>query len=234
MININLLPEHLRKKEVKKLELPEIAFLPTVTAVVVVLIAIHSFLGILLFYKRSAAATLDKRLAELAPQKKECDGLRAAIDDANLKQAAIDKLLVKRLIWAKKLNELSDSMIPGIWLTKMYIEKESGKKDSKGKAAKTPPQDIFENAPKKAVKGKVKKAAVAQEKVEPPSLFVLEGCASSLFGEETANIGKFIKNLKSNAGFFEDFTEAKLDSIQRKKFKDTEVMAFKIYCYFKQ
>ncbi len=63
---------------------------------------------------------------------------------------------------------------------------------------------------------------------------LLKGSAVSYpEGEEAAIIGEFIKSLKSNKGFFEDFEDVKLESSRIRKIKELEVMDFTIICYFK-
>lgn len=63
---------------------------------------------------------------------------------------------------------------------------------------------------------------------------VLRGSAvSPAPGGETAIVGKFIESLKENKGFFSDFEDIKVSSIQRKRLGEIEVMDFTIVCYFK-
>ena len=231
MIQINLLPEKLRKKERKKLDLPQLSFLPTVTAVVAGLVILHALLGALIIFKRQSAKRIDASLAKIAPQKQEYDAIKASIDEATLKQDAIDKLMAKRLLWSKKLNEISDSIVPGIWLSKLSIEGSSGQK--KQKKAKAPASDTI-GQPTADAGGKDKKKALPAREEKPVTYLVLEGYASGLAGEEMATVGKFINSLKGNKGFFEDFTEIKIDTMQRQPIKDAEAMNFKIFCFFKQ
>jgi len=224
MIEINLLPENLRKKERKKMDLPEIYFLPLAIYSLIGLVIIHLFFGAVILWKRGSVGRMTKKIEKLEPQKKEYLELKSAVDKATLKQNSINQLMVNRLMWSKKLNDLSDSMIPGVWLTKLYLERKN-EQDAAGKGKKKSLKLSLDQLqqPKQA----------PEKKSKVVSYLCLEGYASSLFGEEASIIAKFITSLKNNNDFYKDFSDIRLDSIQRKTIKDVEVMSFKIFCYFK-
>ena len=48
--------------------------------------------------------------------------MKAKVADINKRSSAIDELMVKRFSWARKMNDLSDCMTPGIWLSDIYYD----------------------------------------------------------------------------------------------------------------
>lgn len=62
----------------------------------------------------------------------------------------------------------------------------------------------------------------------------LEGCAASLYGDETALVGKFIKALQEDKDFFQHFSEVKLGPMQKAMIEKNEIMNFKVFCIFRK
>ena len=233
MIEINLLPEELKKKnepKFKKFDLSgfnidnfNIKNIPLVKIGIIAIAALTAFhLALFLVGTTSKAslASLAKKRDACLPEKNEADSLRNELARINKKVTAIDGLMVKRLSWAKKLNGLSDALTPGIWLTELSYDEKAG--DRLVLVARTP-------------NGKSKKGpsrSVAEKVVY--RYLVLSGYASSMGEQGTALIGKFIKSLKESSQFYSDFSEITLDSIKSDKFQDQEVMNFKITCMFKE
>lgn len=63
------------------------------------------------------------------------------------------------------------------------------------------------------------------------SRFIIEGSVISRREEAMAIVGKFMKDISEDEGFFKDFTNIKLESIQRKILDDRDVVDFKIALY---
>jgi hypothetical protein len=131
------------------------------------------------------------------------------------KVSAIDELMVKRFSWTKKLNDLSDSVTPGIWLTQLDYD-----------------ERLVERAKTAANTSKGQEGKVATEKILERYL-VISGAASSMGEEGTALIGRFIKNLKENGSFYADFSDIEFGNIKREQMSGQEIMTFKITCLFK-
>ncbi|MDP2912511.1 MAG: hypothetical protein Q8N91_00700 [Candidatus Omnitrophota bacterium] len=224
MIEINLLPEKPKKKEApfkmigfSGLNLENVAFLKIGIAVVIVLAALHSSLYIVGALSGSKMDALGKKYNALLPKKAEADALKIKMESMYKKGRAIDLLMVKRFSWAKKLNALSDSMTPGIWLSELdYYEAPNERPVGRS-----------------AVKGKLDTAGAPSEKMVIKYLMI-SGYASSMGEQGTALIGKFIKSLKENSGFYSDLSEIELKSIKTDKIGAQEVMNFKISCLFKE
>ena len=228
MIKINLLPEEFRKKEsqgqkldLSKFNIHNIPLLKIVIAgvpVIVVLPIILLFMGL---YARSHLGSLEKKYRNIMPAKKEADALKTQIETMRKKMNAIDELMVKRFGWAKKLNSLSDSMTPGIWLTELsYSEKLTER-------------PVTINIKGMKPKGQNDAAKTIMEKALAKYLIV-SGYASGVGEDGTAAVGKFIKSLKDNSDFYSDFSAIELGVIKTDRIEDQEVMSFRITCLFKE
>ena len=228
MIEINLLPQEMRKKEPRfkgidfgEFDIKSLPFTKIAIVIGCILLMAHVMLFVLGVYSKSKAAVLLKKYNTILPERKDAISLKAQIDLINKKMAAIDELMVKRFAWAKKLNDLSDSMTPGIWLSNLEYDEKTGE------------NVISASQSSQALKGKVQAPRTATEKVTLRYL-IISGYASSMGEQGTALIGKFIKNLKDNPGFYSDFSDIELGSIKSEKVQDQEVMSFKLTCMFKQ
>lgn len=227
MIEINLLPQEMRKKaprfkpiEFGALDLKNIPVKNIAIAVAAALLVLHVALFAIGSYSKSIARDLSKKYNTLLPEKKEAINLKAQIDLINRKVAAIDELMVKRFSWSKKLNDLSDSVTPGIWLSSLEYEEKLGER-------------LVQNQKQANVKGKTQPGRPSTEKVALRYL-IISGYASSMGEQGTALVGKFIQSLKDNAGFYSDIADIELGSIRSEKMQDQEVMSFKLTCMFKQ
>lgn len=80
-------------------------------------------LQFLIYRKLSRRSHLKKELAELAPQKINAERYVDQLKDLNAKLAPLEKLVGnKDILWSQKLNEISDKLPRGVWLTKIQWE----------------------------------------------------------------------------------------------------------------
>jgi len=219
MIEINLLPPEIKKRK-RKIELPDISFLPIIAGLLGVIVIIHLLLGMTLALKAKSLKRLERKWETVLPNKQKADKMKSELTAMRGKIDAIDKLIKNRRSWARRLNDISDAMIPGVWLNKLWLEnriiiQEPVVRSDTGEAG-----------------GKVKETKVEPKKIVISSLH-LNGSAIAAGGEETATIGKFIRSLKDNENFFSDFKDIESASIQRTKLKDEEIMDFELIGYFK-
>jgi len=220
MIHINLLPKELQKKK-KSFKIPDITmiFLPTVLGLIGVLVLVQVLLMTVKNFKSKAYVRLDKEWSETLPHKQEVTTLKLEVRTIQQKVLAIDNLMIKRVLWARKLNQLSDAMIPGIWLTGLSLDKKS----------------VSAKSPAKQQLRRGRRAAQAPVESRREVWFLnLEGRASSTYGDETATVGRFIKSLKEDEEFFKEFSKIELEIMQRRIIKDIEVMDFRVSCYFEE
>jgi len=207
MIEINLIPYEERRK---KMELPQISFLPVVILFLGLMVTLHLSLKLVSNIKCCSLKRLNQKWEAILPEKKEADRFKEELVTMRGKVDAIDSLLQGRLSWAEKLEDLSESLIPGVWLNKLWLERRIQTVMRKG-------DDGEEGSTYSHV----------------VRMLHLSGSVIASGGEETAAIGKFIRSLERNNGFFKDFSGIESASIQRSKLKDVEVMNFELICYFK-
>jgi hypothetical protein len=209
MIEINLLP---KGKIKKKIEFPEIPFVPLLAGVLGFVVVLHLLFSLSLNIKTRTLRGLEKKWEEMTPDKEDADEIIRELTTMRSKMNAIDKLIEGRMSWAKKLSDLNDAIIPGVWLNRLWVEKRDDLRLQRGRAdgeAQTAGPGILRT-------------------------LRLNGSVIVTGGEETAAVGKFMWSLKNNAGFFADFTEVESAYMQRDKIKETEVMDFELVCFFKE
>ena len=226
MIEINILPEELRKKKrqssaigVSKMSLRKLPLINMVAMAVGIILSTQLVLFVVGVITGMGCKALDKSYKEMLPKKKETENLKTQVGKMNKKVAAIDELMVKRFSWAKKLNDLSDSMTPGIWLTELKYDEKMGEMQLPAAPKSLKKKGTGENIPTTV------KVVLRYLKIS--------GMASSMGEEGTALIGRFIKNLKADNEFYSDFSDIELGTITREKMEDQEVMKFNITCPFK-
>ena len=214
MIEINLLPDENKKSKRRTtsnmdLSRVNIQALPVVKIALVcagIIVFIQALVFALGLGLGSLSKSMTKEYSAIEPEKEETQVIEHQTAKLARKVSAIDELMVKQFIWAKKLNDLSNSVTPGIWLTELEYNEDVAQAP-KGESA--PAQNVTSKR------------------------LVISGNASSMGEEGTALIGKFIQSLKSNPGFYADFSEINLGKIRREKIDDQEVMTFEITCLFK-
>lgn len=233
MIDINLLPQEMRKKEprFKAIEFGEVDLknLPVKKigiVIVALLLSIHAILFFVGSYSKSRAAVLTKKYNDIMPDRNNALALKSQVDIINRKVGAIDELMVKRFGWAEKLDSLNDSITPGIWLSDITYDEKMTELKKQVVTKQVVTKQVVEGAKSQALKQVAEKTVMRY-------LFI-SGYASSMGEQGTALIGKFIKSLKDNPEFYSDFSSIELGSIKSEKIQDQEVMSFKLTCMFKQ
>ncbi len=212
MIEINLLPEELKKaKRVAKRLKPSQAAIILKSKLKVFAIGVFGFLifiyvitTVAVVFQNYRIEKLSAKWEEIRPQSEKLNAVKTDLRIFNNKISSMNKMMSRRFSWSQKLNSLSDSVIPGIWLTKISIE-ENAKRSNR-------PREI----------------SLVSEKV-----LAIKGSAVSMTNEATAIIGKFMKSLQRNEKFSVDFEKIELGSISNKKAADIDVKDFELICTFK-
>ena len=163
---------------------------------------------------------LTKKWDALQPTSLEVAKLKTAKESFQKKAKAMESLMLSRMHWSRKLNQLSDLMPDGVWLNHISI---SSRAEMIASSA-PPPKDSKEK----------EKTAPKAERREYKVLVLRGNTMSVKRGEVILDlVGKFMERLKNDEGFFQDFSNVELTSIERDKISDTEVMRFEITCRFK-
>jgi Tfp pilus assembly protein PilN len=121
MIEINLLPPELRKKEPKfKIAIPKETLYLFSGAIIFFLVLIHIILMVSLSIRKAKYANLKKQWQKILPEKKKIDILKQEHKNISNKIKSINRLTKKgRINWAKKLNIISDILPDGVWLRRI-------------------------------------------------------------------------------------------------------------------
>ena len=210
MIQINLLPEELRKKERIRLSLPEVPIRKVLIVFFSVLFAVQASLSVFALVQKGRIGQVQKEITALKAQNKEITFQKGETASARTKLREIQALTERDFFWTKVLNDLSDSVTKGIWLVHLSLEDIAA--PPKGDEAGQKPRRGEARAMIKTLR--IDGSAVGQ-------------------GQETAFIGKFIKELKENPSLSEIFQEVKLSNINQKKIRDADVYDFSLTCLFR-
>jgi Tfp pilus assembly protein PilN len=121
MIEINLLPIEYKRKKIQLPDLGKLRIIPIAISVIGFLIGLYLILSIILTVKTNTLNRLNNEWQSILNEKQEADKLKQEVKRLKKKADLIDSLLVDRLLWSKKLNQLSDLMIDGIWLESLTL-----------------------------------------------------------------------------------------------------------------
>lgn len=123
MIEINLLPPHLRVRKKKPMKLPSLPVIPIAAGVVILLIVIQVLLWFFIQIKSVSRDSLKKKIASIAGPNKEAMNISNTLGAISSKVDVIERLSGSRYRVSRKLNDLSDSMVSGVWLRSIDIKK---------------------------------------------------------------------------------------------------------------
>lgn len=193
MIEINLLPEELRRKEPSRIVLPDIPIKKTLVWAVGVFAGFQILLLGLVFYQKAELFGVRRQVQTLGAANKDITLEKSQTLAVQTKLKQVQALVSRKFSWTLLLNAISDSMTKGVWLRTLGVESV-------------------------AQKGRVLK---------------IEGSVAGP-GQETALIGKFIKELKGQPLLSDLFAEIELSTMNQKKIKEFDVYDFTLVCTFKK
>ena len=129
MNNINLVPENLRKKRGKTINpltvinLPLEVMVGLVGGLICLLIVLHLVLWVMISQRSAEKKKLDRQMESLSPNKQQADAIAKELRVLQEKKSAIEKMTsAPKILWAPKLNDISDSMPRGVWLGKISLD----------------------------------------------------------------------------------------------------------------
>lgn len=213
MITINLLPEDLRVT-VKSSMFPKISPKKALVLFLGAFFALQVFLTFFSVIKQIELAHVRHELMVFKKQNVDLIKKKSDIDHSRAQLKQFQQMTNRRFYWSRLLNELSDSVTKGIWLRTASFDQ----------------SDISPLTTRQSQPALSKGSAAAPDKTQ---YFKLDGSVVAK-GQETAFIGRFIKELKSNTLFIELFDEIELTNINQKKIKDVDVYDFTVICVFKK
>ncbi len=120
MIEIDLLPKQLRANRPAFLRNPlKTSQLYTILAVVVCL---QLFLQAFAMLGARRLKKLEGSWRGLTSEQTEIEQLKNQFSALNVKIPIITQLVNNRVLWSKILNDISDLMVPGVWLSEISLE----------------------------------------------------------------------------------------------------------------
>jgi len=125
MIEINLLPKNLRKKKQFQFNLDLQANSVRLMgggAIAGVLIVLIIFFSVGASIRKAQVSRLIKREQGMAQQTSQAETISRDVSILNAKMAVLDEVIQRSFLWAEKLNQLSDLILPGIWFTRIYMD----------------------------------------------------------------------------------------------------------------
>ncbi|MFH1458899.1 MAG: hypothetical protein ABIG64_00810 [Candidatus Omnitrophota bacterium] len=202
MIEINLLPDEFKVQpdSAKTQKIPVTLILLCANAVLIAILIIVTGINL---SRKVTLHSLNKRLKDLASQQQQISTLQQKTTNFKNTNSLFQPFTKNRFLWAKKLNKLSDLVVPGIWLRELAWDKQFGS------SSNTPAPVIISQYLK------------------------IDATVVPLSHDEMSIVGEFIRNLKKDKTFFDDFKEIKLEGVLRRKISNVEVVDFTIICQFK-
>lgn len=125
MIEINLLPEAMRKKKMALsdlgIEMDKVRILIGAGAIGF-LILLLIFLALGSFIRNKQIQGLMAKEEAIREQKSRVEALDKEISGLKVKMSLLNQITKREFLWAKKLNEFSDLVLPGIWFRRIYTD----------------------------------------------------------------------------------------------------------------
>lgn len=206
MIEINLLPEDLRRKELMQFKLPEWSKLKVYVIAVSVFLGIQLFATVFAFYQKLEILAVRGQIAALKQENPTLMAQKAETAAVGTRLKQIESLTARKFYWASLLSDLSHTITKGVWLREMSV------RDAQDGPAGSPEGG-----------GSVPKGRQLK----------LLGSAVGA-GQETAYIGRYVKGLKESSRMTELFDQVEVSNIYQRKAGDHDVYDFELSCTFKK
>ena len=217
MIEVNLLPEELRKKEMPRLALPQVPIKGQLAIIVAFLVAHALFLGGAI-YRQAEMSTCKGQIDQLRIANQRIMAQKAEVVQTQARMHQIEAVTERKFYWVQLLNSLSDVMVKGVWLNTLSV---SDKGEGMRGAAAGGVGGASKNA-KAAAKNTHERNKVGDISMR---FFKIEGSAVG-GGQETAMIGKFIKEIKGNQFFSSLLADVELANINQRRIREVDVYDF--------
>lgn len=127
MLEINLIPNELRKKAKGFLfppgfKIPLEIVIGSAGGLILLLILLHICLIFVNINNIAQYNSLKKKWEEILPQKNDVDVVLGELRQLKSKRDAVAKVSnQKQIIWAQKLNLVSDALTKGVWIRKISL-----------------------------------------------------------------------------------------------------------------
>ena len=220
MIRVNLLPKEFRSVETNGLSLHSFTTRRNLVYFVALLIVLEiGFFMESTFSAGPRIRSLEVEMESLEPQMKVVRLMEGKLQNIQVINSQLKFYMDRPFYWTEILNELSESMIPGLWLT--HVE------------AKRQEFHAGELQDRQGSQQQTGKAGVNAARREKRVVLVLRGRAA-VYGDETAALGKFIQRLKDQEAFSHLTEDIYLESINRVHLSEKQLFEFSIFCVLKK
>ena len=156
-------------------------------------------------------AKLEREISTTYPGLPTTEELKMMWDKLLPEVTGINHLLTKRILWAPKLNQISNSLPQGVWIDEIS----SGQRTSGKTVARE--------------KGKNKSASTKS----PQRSLVIEGRVLSASDKDgIKSVERFVSSLRENLLFMEGFESVELVSTEQTAAGAGPISAFQILCRF--
>lgn len=130
MIEINLIPSHLRKKRKKRIlpvgfDIPKEIIVGSAGGLLILLVLVHVFLLFINVTKITRYKKMQREWEEILPAKKDADEIISEMRKLESDNNAMKEILNgKDILWSQKLNIISGSLSRGVWLKKIVLNED--------------------------------------------------------------------------------------------------------------
>lgn len=114
MIELNLLPKELRKKE--KREIPKVNVMPIAIGVMATLVVVHIILMVFVSINNSKIKKLKSEWDKIQPLKAKTELMATQTTDLERRLTAMKRIADPPIDWPRILSGLNKSVVPTIWL----------------------------------------------------------------------------------------------------------------------
>ena len=124
MIEINLLPEELRKREPFKFNLSGNYLKNIALPAIVIFILVNALIPLLIISKSVMLKQVKSYFLSIQPQVKQIDEISLQVHRFKAQDDVFSRLIKARLTTAVKLSAISDCLSQGVWLSELWFSKD--------------------------------------------------------------------------------------------------------------
>ncbi|MGH7197809.1 MAG: PilN domain-containing protein [Candidatus Omnitrophota bacterium] len=209
MIEINLLPEDLQKKEKRRFKLPEWERVKIYVIAVGIFVGLQFLVTAFGFYQKLEILAVRGQIAALKQENPALIAHKAETMAIEGRLKKIEILTTRKFYWASLLSNLAQSITKGVWLRELSVRE-------------------AQTGPSQSLEGEGPGANVSSGR----QLRLLGSAIGA--GQETTFIGKYVKGLKENSRMMEWFDQVEVSNIYQRKARDHDVYDFELSCAFKR
>jgi len=129
MIEINLIPVHLRKKggtNSTSINIPQEVLVGVGSGLIFIMVTAHLVLGGLWLKGMGRLSSFKNHWEKVLPVKNDIDAMNKESGELKMKTKTLSDITTKKtVLWAPKFNAISDDLPRGLWLRKIILDKAS-------------------------------------------------------------------------------------------------------------